>query len=144
MQSDQTDRLRSLLRGEIAATETYQQALENLGNQPGALELRKIHDEHRGAANALRLHVHRQGDEPEHCSGAWGVWAKAVEGTAKMFGTALALKALKEGEEHGIRFYEEALQDETLPPECKMLIRSTLLPRTKAHVPILDHLLQAP
>ena len=31
-----TSTLNSLLRGEIAATETYQQALEKVGDDPGA------------------------------------------------------------------------------------------------------------
>jgi len=44
------DTLNKLLRGEIAATETYQQALAKVGTEPGADALRRIHDEHREAA----------------------------------------------------------------------------------------------
>jgi uncharacterized protein (TIGR02284 family) len=133
--------LNSLLRGEIAATETYQQALAKVGADPAALELRKMHDDHREAANTLRVHVHDHGGKPDQESGVWGVWAHAVEGTAKMFGHDAALKALKEGEEHGAKSYESALEDEHLPADCKTLIRSTLLPRTKAHISMLDHLM---
>jgi uncharacterized protein (TIGR02284 family) len=138
---EQTDLLNALLRGEISAVETYQQALEKLGSDPAALELRKIHDEHREAANTLRVHVHQHGEQPDQDSGVWGMWAKAVEGTAKMFGHNAALGALKEGEEHGARSYEDALEDEHVPADCKTLIRSTLLPRTKAHISMLDHLM---
>lgn len=140
---EHTDTLNSLLRGEIAATETYQQALAKVGNEPGAAELRQIHHEHRDAANTLRQHVHQVGGKPDQGSGAWGAWAKAVESTATVFGNNTALKALKEGEEHGVKTYEDALQDECLPPECQTLIRSRLLPQTRSHIAVVDRFLNA-
>src|SRR5438046_1852678 len=97
------DTLNKLLRGEIAATETYQQAMGKVGQEPGADALRQLHDEHRTAANTLRQHVHQHGGKPDQGSGSWGAFAKAVAGTAKLFGNSAALKALKEGEEHGIK-----------------------------------------
>src|SRR3954447_3421005 len=93
--------LNSLLRGEIAATETYQQAFAKLGDDPMTMNLRQIHVDHREAANELRQHVHSHGGKPDQGSGAWGAFAKVFEGTAKTFGAATAIKALKEGEEHG-------------------------------------------
>ena len=54
-----------------------------------------------------------------------------------------ALKALTEGEERGLKDYNDALQDPTLPPECKSLIRTKLLPQTQAHIPVLDRLMSA-
>jgi uncharacterized protein (TIGR02284 family) len=139
----QIDNLNSLLRGELAATETYQQAMDKAGNENWATELRRLHEEHRAAANALREHIHFHGGKPDQGSGAWGTWAKTVEGTAKLFGNTAALKALKEGEEHGIKSYEDALQDQDLEEDCKTLIRGTLLPRTRSHVPILDGMMNA-
>jgi len=137
------DTLNSLLRGELAATETYQQAMDKAGNDTGAADLRRLHDEHRNAANTLREHVHGHGGKPDQGSGAWGTWAKAVEGAAKVFGNAAALKALKEGEEHGVKSYEDALNNPDLPADCKTLIRSTLLPQTRGHIPVLDRLMSA-
>jgi uncharacterized protein (TIGR02284 family) len=137
-----TDALNALLRGEIAATETYNQALEKLGERdPAAGDLRRIRDDHRTAANTLRQHVHQHGGKPEHGSGVWGMWAKAVEGTAKMFGHAAALKALKEGEEHGAKSYEDALHNQHLPADCQSLIRGTLLPQCKSHISQLHRLM---
>src|SRR5438552_1713506 len=91
------DTMNRLLRGELSATETYQQALAALGDeQNGASDLRQLHADHRAAANDLRQHVHQLGGKPDQGSGAWGAFAKAVEGTAKLFGNKSALKALKE------------------------------------------------
>lgn len=137
------DTLNKLLRCEIAATETYQQAMAKVGQEPAADALRQIHHEHRAAANTLRQHVHEHGGKPDQDSGSWGAFAKAVAGTAKLFGNAAALKALKEGEERGIQDYENALNDQALPADCRELIRTNLLPQTRSHIPVLDRMLQA-
>jgi len=141
MAREPKETLNSLLRGEIAATETYQQALAKVGDESGAGDLRRIHAEHREAANTLRKHVREHGLDPDHGSGAWGTFAKAVEGTAKLFGNSAALRALKEGEETGLKDYEEALRKKDLPPDCKSLIESELLPKTREHIPVLDRLI---
>ena len=135
------DTLNSLLRGELAATETYQQAMKKAGNENWAEELRHLRDDHRTAANTLRQHVHGHGGKPDQKSGPWGAWANTVEGAAKIFGNAAALKALKEGEEHGIHSYEAALNNPALPADCQALISSTLLPQTRGHIPALDRLM---
>jgi len=137
------DSLNSLLRGELSATETYQQAMEKVGNEQGSAELRQIRDDHRTAANAIRQHIHDLGGKPDQDSGTWGMWAKAVEGTAKLFGNTAAMKALKEGEEHGINSYERVLQDDSVPAVCKDAIRNTLLPRARTHIDTLDRLMSA-
>ncbi len=141
--SKAADALNSLLRGEISATETYQQAMDKVGNDTGSSELRRIHEEHRDAANTLREHVHTHGGKPDQGSGAWGTFAKAVEGGAKIFGNAAALKALKEGEEHGVKDYEAALKGSDLAADCRELVNSRLLPQTRNHITVLDRLIGA-
>jgi uncharacterized protein (TIGR02284 family) len=140
---DHCDSLNSLLRGELSATETYQQAMAKVSDGPGSAELRQIRDEHRTAANAIRQHIHELGGQPDQDSGAWGMWAKTVEGASKLFGDTAALKALKQGEEHGIHAYERVLQDDSVPGICKSVIRDTLLPQSRAHVETLDRLMSA-
>lgn len=138
------DTLNRLLRGELSAIETYKQALAKIGNNGGALELMRLEAEHIEAAELLRQHVAQRGGIPDFSSGAWGAFARSVEGTAQLFGRTAALKALKEGEEHGAKEYELALEDEDLDPEGRRLIASRLLPRQREHVPVLDRLMQAP
>src|SRR5262245_18985019 len=103
-----TGTLKSLVRGELAATETYRQALAKVGDEPEAAELRRMHAEHRSAANELRLHVRHFGGKPGQGSGVWGGFARLVEGTARLLSDANALRALKQGEEHGVNSYAEA------------------------------------
>lgn len=135
--------LNGLLRGELAATETYQQALAKVGDDPRAADLRRIHDQHREAANTLRKHIHDHGEKPVQGSGGWGVYAKTVEAAARVFGDAAAMKALREGEEYGARDYEKALADPSLPEDCKGLVRARLLPQTMEHIATLDRLMAA-
>jgi hypothetical protein len=136
--------LNSLLRGEMSALETYRQAIEKLedNNAPGAAELHALRRDHRDAADALWHHLEGHGAKPSEGSGPWGAFAQAITGTAKLFGNTAALKALKEGEEHGAKDYEDALNDEHLPAECKTLIRNQLLTKQREHVTILDRLME--
>src|SRR5581483_5400935 len=135
-----TEALHSLHRGEISAAETYIQALEKFAGQPEEVDLLRLRDDHRATANMLRQHIRELHEKPSGGSGWWGAWAKFVEGTAKVFGKTAALKALKEGEEHGIKEYEKALQSDA-PEICKTMIRDQLLPRCREHVRTLDSLM---
>src|SRR4051794_9547667 len=114
-----TTGLNRLIRGELSAVETYRQALDKMKDAPEATELHALMVEHRSAVQALREHVIQHGGTPATGSGPWGTWAKFVEGAAQLFGNAAALKALKEGEEHGIHEYETFLEDENADADCK-------------------------
>jgi hypothetical protein len=137
--------LNSLLRGEMSALETYRQAILKLegGNAPGLQELHSLRADHRDAADALWHHIEGHGAKPSEDSGPWGGWAKLVEGTATLLGNAAALKALKEGEEHGLKDYMDALQDHDLPADCVALIRDNLVPKQRQHITVLDRLIAA-
>jgi uncharacterized protein (TIGR02284 family) len=132
------DQLNSLLRGEISAVETYQQAIEKVGDEHAsdAAALRAIAQEHGEDARALREAIEQLGGEADDSSGAWGAWAKTVQGVAKLFGDASALKALKEGEEHGLKDYEEAIDD--VDSVSRALIVSRLIPNQKRHIATID------
>ena len=135
--------LNSLLRGEMSAIETYRQAREKLTpGEPGAAELERFQLDHRDAADKLWHHIEQHDGKPSEGSGAWGAWAKTVEGTAKLLGNAAALKALKEGEEHGLKDYQEALVDNDLPVDCQTLIRS-FMEKQREHIMALDRLIGA-
>jgi uncharacterized protein (TIGR02284 family) len=141
-----TETLNSLLRGELSAVETYDQALKKVVNEPGAHALTAdtlstVRRDHTEAVSVLREHVIRYGGRPTDGSGPWGAFARFIQGTAKIFGDKSALKALKEGEEHGLKDYNDALEKRDLPSECIELIRS-LLPRQQEHIMMIDGMMQ--
>lgn len=131
------DILRSLLRGEMSAVETYERALTRVNGCPEGAQLRRIFADHSQAVGLLRDLLIRYPGELPTTSGAWGSFANAVQATANVLGDAAALKALKEGEEHGIKNYQRALEDPEVAQDVKGLSRS-LLDRCHSHVPVLD------
>jgi len=132
------DDLNSLLRGELSAVETYRQALEKVGDQPNAQKLSSVLDDHKMAADKFRTHIKELGGTPSSDSGAWGTWAETVTGTAKLFGDAAALKALKEGEEHGLKEYKELLVDKDVPQSIKDEVKNKHIPVQEGHIKLLD------
>lgn len=134
------DAMNQLLRGELSAVETYDQAIEKFAGKPGVSELKSIRGEHAHAVSSLQKRVMHFGGEPAMSSGLWGTFATAVTGTAKIFGTDTVVAALKKGEEHGISEYEKALANVEVHTECKELVRNELLPKCRTHVTQLDGL----
>ena len=132
--------LNSLLRGEISAKETYVQAIEKLGVEGrGDVEtLREIAREHADAVERLKDAVESAGGTPADSSGVWGAFARSVEGSAKTLGDAAAIKALKEGEEHGLKDYESAL--ENVDADSQRLI-ADFIPAQRRHIQQLDSML---
>lgn len=137
------DTCNKLLRGELSAIETYSQAQEKFHNQPEEEVLVKIRSFHSSNANKLREHIVSMHGEPSADSGAWGTFAKAIEGSAKLLGESAALQALIAGEEHGINGYEEALKDTEVMSEIKEVIRRDLIPDLRSNVSALQQLQNA-
>jgi demethoxyubiquinone hydroxylase (CLK1/Coq7/Cat5 family) len=108
---DQTMRgLNELLRGELAALETYEQVLSVVTEDEAAAEdLRECQQSHRDRIERLRMEIVERGGHPDTASGAWGAFAKVVEGSAKTMGPKMAVKVLEAGEDHGMKEYEELL-----------------------------------
>ena len=134
------DQLNSLLRGELAAVETYEQALRRL-NGPGtelADQLVHFAAEHSRNADLMKARVEALGGQPSGSSGAWGTWAKVVQGSANVFGDGSAIKALKEGEEHGLKDYADALEANELDEMTRRLVENELIPRQRKHIAALD------
>jgi uncharacterized protein (TIGR02284 family) len=136
-----TSVLDSLLRGEMSALETYRQAIDKFAGEPQTEQLRGFQRDHRDAADKLWHHIEKHGGKPSEGSGAWGTFAQAVTGTAKLFGNTAALKALKEGEEHGLKEYQDALDDSKLPADCRELIQG-FLGKQRQHITALDQLMK--
>ena len=137
--------LNSFLRGEISAAETYRMAIDKAGdsekNAANLGLLREMQEEHGRAAQAIRDRIRELGGEPSDSSGAWGAWAKFTQGTANLFGDAASLKSLKEGEEHGLKDYEEGIDD--IDATSAELVQNQLIPAQQRHINLLDQLINA-
>jgi hypothetical protein len=134
--------LNSCLRSELSAIETYEQALQknraHYADNVNFERLTQILSDHRDAAAKLRSIIQQQGGTPSSDSGAWGTWSRTVMGAAKLLGDKAALKALKEGEESGLKEYQRVGQGAGASTEN---IVSSFVQRQQAHIDDLDRLI---
>ena len=123
---DLFEKLSALCKGEMAAVETYDLALGSRSLRPFADRLRHCESSHRERVELLRLHIEARGGLPPSSSGAWGVFARAVETAAAALGRRLALSALEEGEDLGLSEYRN--QTGVLDDESGRFVERYLLP----------------
>ena len=124
----------SLLRGELSAVETYEKALTKFEEVSEFTLLNEMRNSHQQSVQRLRENLAEMGGQPTTDSGAWGTFANSVQAAAGLFGENAALSSLIKGEEHGLRDYESALENEDVMLECKDMIRTELLPRTELNL----------
>ncbi|HXS17669.1 MAG TPA: DUF2383 domain-containing protein [Polyangiaceae bacterium] len=120
------DYLNSFLRGELAAVETYDQALNKIDDVQIEQPLRDVRASHDRRVDLLRERILGLGGEPVSSSGIWGGIAKLVQGSANAFGVSPAIAALEEGEDRGRDDYRADLQE--LSPETQKFVSKTILP----------------
>ena len=133
-----TETIRSMVEAELAAAEACALALRRFEGQPAAKELRRIQQEHREAANELRLH-----DSDNCCAhrvGAWQRVARMLLSLAQRISGPTAIRSLSRAEDACFRLYKDAVFEKDLPVQCQALIWSTLLPRLEAHRTSLNRL----
>jgi hypothetical protein len=141
---DTVDALNELLRGELAAVETYNQALTILKESEARQDLRECQSSHQGRVLRLRAEILDRGGDPAETSGAWGFFANLIEKGAKAVGPGTAVSALEAGEDHGLKEYQHVLP--TLDMPARSIVSADLYPqqvRTHSIVSALKHSLEA-
>ena len=138
------DQLNSYLRGELSAVETYRLALEKIDDNDSArATLQTCMESHRTRVSQIRQSILAVGGTPSDGSGAWGAFAKAVEGSATVFGDKAAIAALEAGEDRGLADYR--VDTTKLDAVSRELVTSKLLPeqeQTHRNMSILKKQLQ--
>lgn len=125
--SKDIDQLKSFLRGERSAVETYDQVIEKADGPTVRTQLQEGRNSHAERVALLEQQIRILGGKPDTTSGPWGAFAKAVEGGAKAFGLSAAVAVLEEGEDHGLKDYKQDAED--LSPEMRTFVNVQLLPR---------------
>lgn len=138
-------KINHLLNTELSAVETYEQALQEkhwkvLGPDPQIQALFHILVDHVHAASQLATEVQRLGGRPVNGTKAGDSMDVRLFGDANPFGDKVALEALKEGEESGLKEYQAVLHHGALSAEVKPLIGS-LETKQQAHVRALEDLM---
>lgn len=118
--------LEALCRGEMAAVETYNAALASASLRHLHGQLIRCQHSHQNRVHLLGWRIHLLGGTPPESSGAWGVFARAVEGVASVIGERAAVAALEEGEDHGLKEYHSRFND--LDSDTQNFIAARVLP----------------
>ena len=93
-----------------------------------------IRRDHENAVSKLKQYATDEVKEDTEGTGGWGAFTKAWTGGAKLFGNKTALRALSQGEEHGLKEYREALEDKNINTDLKTTIKTELLPKQEQHL----------
>lgn len=133
--------LNGMLRGELAAVESYNQAIRSVHKNAIRVGLERVRDEHQFAVCSLRRWVRDLREDPAPSSGMWGLFATAVTGMASIVGDIGILNTLKRGERHGESLYRAGLGNPDLPDDFRFFIGSHLLPKCQKHLRSLHQLL---
>jgi hypothetical protein len=122
---------------------TYRQVLDSFRDAGCMSEsefLMPIYKSHKDAASSLQTQIRELGGSPAEHPGAWGAWAKILQG-GNMPGKQTALKILQEAEKSSAEDYEKALLSSQLPLSIRCLIEWKLLLIHKSHARNLGRLL---
>ena len=111
MQLPQTTQaaLLSLYRGEAAAVDAYDRALDKFHDQPEGPTLGEIRGEHERALRRLDVALEQHGLRTPETSGAWGAVANALHSLSALVNDELPLQVLQQGEDVGLDAYTKAI-----------------------------------
>jgi uncharacterized protein (TIGR02284 family) len=130
-QADTAVKLNDLLRGELSAIESYNQAIKHLNQLNMMPILEEAHNCHVERANTLSKKVRDLGGQPVESSGVWGALAKILESGAHLFGDKATITVLEEGEDHGLEQYTTLCSDSNL--EVRSIVRQFLPKQELTH-----------
>lgn len=132
--AEASSQLDDLIRGEMAAVKAYDSVLEKVKDEKEVTKLKQIRANHVSAVQKLKSYATTDVKEDTKSAGVWGTFAKTYTGSAKLFGDEAAVKALNQGEEHGLKEYKEALEDDNIKVELKQTIRTQFVPKQEEHI----------
>jgi hypothetical protein len=90
--------LNQLLKGELAAAASYDNALEHVANPRVRTRLEQNRRSHVDRVVLIAQLIREAGGEPVQTAGTWGAIAKLYERGAALLGEHMLLRALHEGE----------------------------------------------
>jgi len=133
--SDMTQ-LDDLIRGEMSAVNAYDKVISDIKDSQEKARLESIRQNHQNAVDKLSKYVEGKPSltADTESSGAWGKFVKGYTKAATLMGNKAAVKALTQGEEHGVSEYKEALKDKTISADLKQTIKTQFLPNQERHI----------
>jgi len=129
--ANSVDKINGLLKGELSALETYRQALDKIEDARAKDVLKECHMCHSKRVDTIVEKIVELGGKPVENSGAWGTFAKMMEGGATAFGDKSAVAMLEEGEDKGLADYKKLLEE--TDPQVKALASELISKQEGTH-----------
>lgn len=126
----EVEHLNALLKGELAAINSYSKALEGVKDPKLRETLKDCQTSHQVRAEKLERIICEDGETPECNTGSWGSFANFVIDGAKAVGDKAILAAIEEGEDVGSNDYEWRLVSMHGPR--RSFVKEELLPEQNA------------
>ncbi len=131
--SSAIDCLNGLLRGEISAVETYNQARERITLPVVTPALEDGQLAHQRRVQKLVSKIKSLGGEPSDGAGPWGAFANLLESSAGLLGDKASVDMLEEGEDHGLKVYRDEIES-CEDGDVRLFLKDELLPQQeKSH-----------
>jgi uncharacterized protein (TIGR02284 family) len=118
--------LNSFLRGELAAVESYREAIDKVDKPPIKTQLGSCLRSHEQRVSVLKQQIQSLGGEPVQSSGTWGTVGKVIAGAAGMVSDKAAVAALEEGEDRVRDDYSRDLIE--LDPRSRQIMEEQVIP----------------
>ena len=125
--------MHKVLRGELSAVAAYGSVIEKYPASPHLGQLRVIQNHHRASVDALRQLLDSNGEIADRDSGVWGTFVQTLIVGSSTLSLEMSLKTLIEGEEHGLKQYQELLEYPLTDRELN-IVETNLIPRQFAHI----------
>lgn len=138
---NKTNFLNKILRGEISAVASYEQVIPTFKNYAERFRLEGMRNDHDLIIVKLKMLIEQSRIVPDETSGVWGAAIATLVGAANLMGRTVSLKALQEGEEHGLKLYYEAL-DLNLTKEEYEVISTQIISTLNRHITSLESMIK--
>jgi hypothetical protein len=133
--------LHTLLRGHLAAVESYSLAIGKIEDQRILQGLQAIRDDHSRAVQLLRKQLGGRGEQAVANPGPWAAMSAASTGEDGILSPATILAALIQGEQQSVIEHEDVLKKDELNSECLSLVRGVCLANARKHIEELNRLM---
>lgn len=127
METKTIEALNSLLRDELAAVMTYDEALHERSAFSGKTELSLCQRSHEARAAILRQKILALGGKPATTAGLTGLWDQVIERGAAAIGDTMVFRVLEQGEDHVLDDYRRGLP--VVDPEVRSFLEHEVLPQ---------------
>lgn len=135
--------LNTLLRGEIAAVNSYDLARKKFATDAAIKTIDKILFNHKSNVDFLKKKIFSKNETPSTNTGAWGLAVELIIKSTKFLGETPLIMALREGEDLGLKDYKYFLSSNVPENKSIHVIKNQIIPNTENNILLLNKLLKS-